>query len=99
MARSESVYGNIQKASTVRKAEKSKQKYIKKFGDDTNANYSAEVVGNDYIGDILGVKNIEIGKSEYTVVPVASDKNIRLWCDLSDPGDAKTRNTVPSVTV
>ena len=64
MARSESVYGNIQKASTVRKAEKSKQKYIKKFGDDTNANYSAEVVGNDYIGDILGVKNIEIGKSE-----------------------------------
>ena len=64
MTRSESVYGNIQKASTVRKAEKSKQKYIKKFGDDTNANYSAEVVGNDYIGDILGVKNIEIGKSE-----------------------------------
>lgn len=63
MNRSESVYGNIQKPSTVRKAEKSKQKYIKKFGDDTDADYSAEVVENKYIGDILGVKNIEIGKS------------------------------------
>ena len=47
----------------MKKAEKSKQKYIKKFGDDTKANYSAEVVGNAYIGDILGVKNIEVGKS------------------------------------
>ncbi len=64
MSRSQSVYGNEQKASTVRKAEKSKKKYIKKFGDDSNANYSAEVVENKYIGDTLGVKNIAIGKSE-----------------------------------
>lgn len=64
MSKSQSVYGNEQKASTVRKAEKSKKKYIKKFGDDSNANYSAEVVENKYIGDTLGVKNIAIGKSE-----------------------------------
>lgn len=64
MSRSQSVYGNEQKASTVRKAEKSKKKYIKKFGDDSNADYSAEVVENAYIGDLLGVKNIAIGKSE-----------------------------------
>ena len=64
MSRSQSVYGNEQKASTVRKAEKSKKKYIKKFGDDSNADYSAEVVDNEYIGDLLGVKNIAIGKSE-----------------------------------
>ncbi|MBR1797615.1 MAG: hypothetical protein IJ757_06370 [Clostridiales bacterium] len=63
MARSESVYGNVQSTSTVRKAEKSKQKYIKKFGDDSNANYSAQVVENPYIGDILGVRNIEVGKA------------------------------------
>ena len=31
MERSESVYGNVQKPSTVKKAEKSKQKYINKF--------------------------------------------------------------------
>ena len=64
MNRSQSVYGNEQKASTVRKAEKSKKKYIKKFGDDSNANYSAEVADNAYIGEMLGVKNIVIGKSE-----------------------------------
>ena len=64
MERSESVYGNEQKASTVRKAEKSKKKYIKRFGDDSNANYSAEVVENAYIGEMLGVKNIVIGTSE-----------------------------------
>lgn len=64
MSRSQSVYGNEQKASTVRKAEKSKKKYIKKFGDDSNADYSAEVVENKYIGDLLGVKNIAVGKSE-----------------------------------
>ena len=64
MSRSQSVYGNEQKASTVRKAEKSKKKYIKKFGDDSNADYSAEVVENAYIGEMLGVKNIVIGKSE-----------------------------------
>ena len=63
MERSESVYGNVQKPSTVKKAEKSKQKYINKFGDDTGADYSAEVVDNEYIGDILGVKNVEIGKN------------------------------------
>ena len=63
MERSESVYGNVQKPSTVKKAEKSKLKYINKFGDDTGADYSAEVVDNEYIGDILGVKNVEIGKN------------------------------------
>lgn len=63
MGRSNSVYGNEQSSHTVRKAERSKKKYIKKFGDDSNADYSADVVGNEYIGDILGVKNIAIGKS------------------------------------
>ena len=58
MNRYESVYGNIQKSSTVKKAVKSKQKYIRKFGDDSGADYSAEVLENAYIGDILGVKNI-----------------------------------------
>ncbi len=64
MERSESVYGNKQKASAVRKAERTKQKNIEKFGDDSEANYSAEVVENPYIGDILGVKNIAIGKTK-----------------------------------
>ena len=64
MGKSNSVYGNEQSSHTVKKAEKSKKKYIKKFGDDSKANYSAEVTENKYIGDLLGVKNIAIGKSE-----------------------------------
>ena len=63
MERSESVYGNKHSNSTIRKADKTKQKNLKKFGDDSNADYSAEVVANPYIGDILGVKNIAIGKA------------------------------------
>ena len=63
MAGSESVYGNAQKNSAVKKAVRSKQKYIRKFGDDSASDYSAEVFENPYIGDILGVKNIEIGKN------------------------------------
>lgn len=63
MERSESVYGNRQSNSTIRKAEKTKQKNINRFGDDSNADYSAEVVENPYIGDLLGVKNIAIGKA------------------------------------
>jgi len=63
MDRAKSVYGNEQSKSTYKKALKTKEKNIKKFGDDSNANYSAEVKENPYIGDILGVKNIEIGKA------------------------------------
>ena len=63
MERSESVYGNTHKASTIRKANRSKEKYIRKFGDDSEANYSAEITENKYVGDLLGIKNVEIGKS------------------------------------
>ncbi|MBR5386583.1 MAG: hypothetical protein IK142_03285 [Clostridiales bacterium] len=63
MSKSNSVYGNEQSSHTVKKAERSKKKYIKKFGDDSNADYSAEVVENKYIGDLLGVKNIAVGKA------------------------------------
>jgi len=61
MDRARSVYGNEQPKRVYKKALKSKAKYIKKFGDDTDADYSARVAENEYIGDILGVKNVLIG--------------------------------------
>jgi len=61
--RSLSAFGNKQTSGTISKAAKSKAKYIKKFGDDSNANYSAQVVENEYIGDLLGIKNIAIGQA------------------------------------
>ena len=62
---------NVQPGSVYKKAEKSKKKYTKKFGDDSEANYSAEVVENPYIGDILGVKNIAVGDSDAPEHPKA----------------------------
>ncbi|MBO4636587.1 MAG: hypothetical protein J5685_05505 [Clostridiales bacterium] len=64
MGRAESLFGNIQKPGTVKKARKSKANYIKKFGDDSNADYSAQVVENRYIGRSLGVSDVIVGKGE-----------------------------------
>lgn len=64
MEKSKVIFGNIQPDSVYRKAVKSKKKYAKKFGDDSDKNYSARVVDNKYIGDILGVKNIAVGDDD-----------------------------------
>ena len=61
MERSKVIFNNVQSDSVYKKAVKSKAKYAAKFGDDSNKNYSARVTDNEYIGDILGVKNIAIG--------------------------------------
>ena len=64
MNRSANIFGNEMSSSVQKKAAKSKAKYQRKFGDDSNANYSAAVVPNEYIGGILGVSNIAIGGAE-----------------------------------
>ena len=61
MERSKVIFNNVQPDSVYKKAVKSKAKYAKKFGDDSGKNYSARVTDNEFIGDILGVKNIAIG--------------------------------------
>jgi len=50
-----------------KKAVKSKNNYIKKFGDDSNVNYVPVIKDNEYIGQSLGVKNIRLneGDSDY----------------------------------
>jgi len=62
--KSEKIFGNQMKPSVVRAAQKSKQKYEGKFGDDSNVNYPLQIVDNEFIGDILGVKNIIISDEE-----------------------------------
>ena len=63
MDKSKVIFNNVQSGSVYRKAVRSKKKYQKKFGDDSDKNYSARVVDNEYLGDILGVKNIAVGDS------------------------------------
>ncbi len=64
MDRSSNIFGNIMPGSVVRKANKSKKKYIRKFSDDTNVDYKVTVQKNPYIGDSLGVNNILVGSLE-----------------------------------
>lgn len=59
--KSKVIFGNQISASAYKKAVKSKKKYAKKFGDDTNADYKVTIEKNAYIGDSLGVKNILVG--------------------------------------
>ena len=56
--RSSVIFGNEMSSSTIKKAERSKRKFIKKFGDDSNADYKTWTEKNPSIGDILGVYNV-----------------------------------------
>lgn len=58
--RSEVVFGNRMSSQIVKKAENSKERFVKRFGDDSDVDYPLAVVKNPYIGDSLGVSNIVI---------------------------------------
>jgi hypothetical protein len=65
--KSKVIFGNVMPDKVYKKAVKSKNNYIKKFGDDSNVNYVPVIKDNEYIGQSLGVKNIRLneGKSDY----------------------------------
>ena len=50
------IFGNKMPKKTVRKAEKTKAKYVKKWGDETNANYHLKASDNDVLTDIMNVR-------------------------------------------
>lgn len=58
--RSREIFGNQMPESVCRKAQKSKRKYQKKFGEDSKVNYPVHVYRNQHIGDILGVQDIRL---------------------------------------
>ena len=51
--RAKNIFGNEIKKSAYKKAVKSKKKFIRKFGDDSNCNYPVTLQKNPYIGDSL----------------------------------------------
>lgn len=59
--KSKVIFGNEISDSAYRKAVKSKKKYAKKFGDDSNADYPVRIELNPYIGESLGVQNVLVG--------------------------------------
>ena len=62
--KSKVIFENVMPDKVYRKSVKSKKKYAKKFGDDSNADYPVKVEKNKYIGDSLGVNNILVGSLE-----------------------------------
>ena len=59
--RSVSIFGNKISPRDHAKAVKSKAKYVRKFGDDSGADYPVKIEKNRYIGDSLGVNNVLVG--------------------------------------
>ncbi|MBO4583826.1 MAG: hypothetical protein J5756_02030 [Clostridia bacterium] len=57
------IFGNEIDKKTVKKAEKSKQKYIKKYGDDSAADYKLAFEPIDAL-DFIGAQNIVFGDGE-----------------------------------
>ena len=58
--RSKVIFGNQISDKAYKKALKSKKKFIKKYGDDSNTDYKIRVTDNEVIGPLLGVKNIDV---------------------------------------
>ena len=56
--KSKVIFGNVISDKDYNKAVKSKKKYAKKFGDDSDVSYNTIVKKNDRIGDSLGVYDI-----------------------------------------
>ncbi|MCX7710870.1 MAG: hypothetical protein N2484_13615 [Clostridia bacterium] len=61
MDKSKLIFGNKIAAKVVKKAEKVKKKYIRKFGDDSNRIYKLGSCENNTLGPILGIQNITLG--------------------------------------
>ncbi len=78
--RSEAIFGNAMTRREISKAKRSREKFEKRFGDDSDVEYKASIEDNPYIGDLLGVKNIRIyaeekkGQTEELTSDMAGDE-------------------------
>lgn len=61
--RSRVIFGNPMTDKVYKKALKSKEKFVRKFGNDTDADYPVQIEKNAYIGDSLGVMNVLLGEN------------------------------------
>lgn len=58
--KSKVIFGNEIRKKHYRKACRSKKKFQRKFGDDSNANYQMNIYRNEHIGDMLGVYDVKL---------------------------------------
>ncbi len=60
--RSKVIFGNVISQKDYEKALRSKEKFAKKYGDDSNANYPAKLVNNACLYTPLGVRDIRVAE-------------------------------------
>lgn len=73
MNRSQQIFGNEISPKIQAKAERSKQKYAKKFGDDSHVYYPLGAHDNTVLYPLLGIRNILISNTDEKINP---DKGI-----------------------
>lgn len=73
--RSKIIFGNEISKKAYRKAEKGKRKYIKKFGDDSSADYPVKLIPNECLNTPLGVQDIRVAEGEGNI-PFNMEKGI-----------------------
>ena len=66
--KSKVIFNNEIDRKAYRKAINSKKKYARKYGDDSNADYKVTIKKNKYIGDMLGVYDVQISLQAYLTV-------------------------------
>ena len=77
--KSKIIFGNQISAKDYRKALNSKKKYLKKYGDDRNAQYTAKLVENAVLHAPLGVLDIRVGAT----VRRASSSATSAWASVT----------------
>lgn len=58
------IFGNAMPEKVCRKAAKSKEKYCKKYGDDSKVSYPISIRENTHIGKALGVMDVQVLKPD-----------------------------------
>jgi len=62
--RTRTIFGNEMPVNVIRKAQKTKKKFMKKFGDDSDKTYHLLSENNASLYDFIGVKNVLTSESE-----------------------------------
>ncbi len=66
MSKSDVIFGNKVDYLSRKKAQRSKQIYAKKFGDDTGSSFKVSLRDNPVLGDIFNVKDVVLGEAQET---------------------------------
>lgn len=73
--KSKVIFGNKMDKKTIEKAERSKDNYIKKFGDDSNSDYPVKILPNECLNNQLGIYDIRVAEGT-SDIPFDKDKGL-----------------------